>query len=403
MKFKYWARSKDGKFESGVIEASSRGAALEVLKSSQLFVTGLEETESVPFWARDIRLFEKITAVDLVMFSRQLSVMFSSGVPLAEALTALGNQSKKKKFKDKILKLAKNIEGGTNFSKALSDFPEVFSDFYISVVRSGEVSGTLGKSLVYLADHLERQHNLRSKLQGAMVYPTLVVTVMMGVFVLITVFIIPQLVGILEGSEVDPPAITMAAIALSNFIRDYWWAILLFLVGLGMSVVFYIRTKEGKRNFDKACLSIPWVGLFLKKIYLARFAENLSTLITGGLPISQALEVAGRIVGNSIYQEVIVEAKDKVIKGESITNVFSQYPEIFTSLFCQMSLTGEKTGNIDKTLMTVANFYEEEISRITDNMTSIIEPVMIVILAVMVGLLMGSVVIPLYQISSAGL
>jgi len=130
MKFKYWARSKDGKFESGVIEASSRGAALEVLKSSQLFVTGLEETESVPFWARDIRLFEKITAVDLVMFSRQLSVMFSSGVPLAEALTALGNQSKKKKFKDKILKLAENIEGGTNFSKALSDFPEVFSDFY---------------------------------------------------------------------------------------------------------------------------------------------------------------------------------------------------------------------------------------------------------------------------------
>jgi len=126
-------------------------------------------------------------------------------------------------------------------------------------------------------------------------------------------------------------------------------------------------------------------------------------LITGGLPISQALEVAGRIVGNSIYREVIVEAKNKVIKGESITSVFSQYPEIFTSLFCQMSLTGEKTGNIDKTLMTVANFYEEEISRITDNMTSIIEPVMIVILGAMVGLLMGSVVIPLYQISSAGL
>jgi len=403
MKFKYWARSKDGKFESGVIEASSRGAALEILKSSHLFVTGLEETESVPFWARDIRLFEKITAVDLVMFSRQLSVMFSSGVPLTEALTALGNQGNKKKFKDKILRLAENIEGGTNFSKALSDFPEVFSDFYISVVRSGEVSGTLGKSLVYLADHLERQHNLRSKLQGAMVYPALVITVMMGVFVLITVFIIPQLVGILEGSKVEPPAITMAAIALSNFMRNYWWAILLFLVGFGVFLLFYVKTKEGKRNFDKVCLSIPWVGLFLKKIYLARFAENLSTLITGGLPISQALEVAGRIVGNSIYREVIVEAKDKVIKGESITSVFSQYPEIFTSLFCQMSLTGEKTGNIDKTLMTVANFYEEEISRITDNMTSIIEPVMIVILGAMVGLLMGSVVIPLYQISSAGL
>ena len=403
MKFKYWARSKDGKLENGVIEASNKQAALEVLKSNQLFVTGIETAGSAPFWSKDIKLFEKVTSSDLVIFSRQLSVMFTSGVPLVESLTAIGNQTDKEKFKEKIIDLAQEIEGGTTFSKALSQSPSLFSDFYVAVVRSGEVSGTLGESLVYLAEHLEKDHNLRSQLKGAMIYPALVITVMIGVFILTTVFIIPQLVGVLEGSETQLPAITIAVIALSNFVRFYWWMILIFMLFSSVGLFFYSKTEEGKRNIDKVLLKIPGISSFLKKVYLTRFSENLSTLIAGGLPIGQALEVSGRIIGNAVYQDAILEVKEKVTRGESITNVFSEYPEIFTPLFCQMTLVGERTGRIDKTLTTVANFYRSEITRTTDNISSIIEPIMIVILGGGVGLLMGAVLLPIYQISTSGL
>jgi type IV pilus assembly protein PilC len=337
------------------------------------------------------------------MFSRQLAVMFSSGVPLAEALSALAGQTKKEKFKENIIKLAQEIEGGTTFSKALSHFPDLFSNFYVSVVRSGEVSGTLGKSLEYLANHLEREHNLKSKLKGAMIYPALVVSAVVGVFVLMTVFIIPQLTSVLEGSKTEPPAITKAAMALSYFMRDFWWLILLVVAGIGVGAWFYFKTEEGRSLKDKVLLKIPWIGTFLKKIYLTQFAENLSTLISGGLPIGQALEVAGGILGNVVYKKVILEARDRVTRGESITTVFSEYPHLFTPLFIQMSLVGEKTGHIDSTIMTVANFYEEEINRITENLVNIIEPVLILVLGGMVGLLMAAVVIPLYQISAGSL
>jgi type II secretory pathway component PulF len=403
MKFKYWARSKDGKLQNGIIEASSKAAALEVLKSNELFVTGIEEAESAPFWAKEIKLFEKITAADIVMFSRQLSVMFTSGVPLAESLTAIANQSNKKKFKEKIIDLAQEVEGGTTFSKALARSPGVFSEFYVAVVRSGEVSGTLGDSLVYLADHLERDYKFQAQIKGAMVYPALVSVVMIGVFILTTVFIIPQLISVLEGAETELPAITVAVIALSNFIRFNWWILLIVLILLFGGLFFYAKTEEGKRNVDKALLKIPGLSDFLKKVYLTRFSENFSTLIAGGLPIGQALEVSGGIMGNVIYEEAVLEIKEKVTKGESITNVFSDFPEIFTPLFCQMSSVGEKTGHLDKTLNTVADFYRDEITRVTENMSSIIEPIMIVVLGGGVGLLMGAVLLPIYQISTSGL
>ena len=403
MKFKYWARTGGGKVQTGAIDASSKEAAVDLLKSNGLFVTGLEKSESGPIWSRQIKLFERISAMDLVMFSRQLSVMFTSGVSLSESLTSIANQTKKAKFKDNVLKLAQKVEGGTSFSKSLSLFPEMFSNFYVAVIKAGEVSGTMGKSLVYLADHLEKEYNFRSKVKGAMIYPSLVIVSVIGVFILMTVFIMPQLVQILEGSDVEPPTITKIAIGISNFMQNFWVLLVGLMVGLVFGIRFYSKTEEGKRIFDSFYLKIPWVGSFLKKIYLTQFSENLSTLIAGGLPIAQALEVSGKIVGNDVYQRVILEARDKVVKGESITAVFSGYPNIFSNLFCQMILVGEKTGHLDKTLTTVASFYSAEINRVTENLVNILEPVLIVVLGLMVGGLMGAVIIPLYQISSSAI
>ena len=386
--------------QSGFVESSSKEAALDILKGYGLYVTGIDLADKSSVLSKEIKFFEKVSAVDLVMFSRQLAVMFKSGVPLSEALEALASQIKKAKFREKITMIAQDVEGGTAFSKALSRFPGVFSNFYVSVVRAGEVSGTLNKSLTYLADHLEREYNLYSRIKGAMIYPALIITAVFGVFILITVFIIPQLVSVLEGSGAEPPFITLMAIALSYFMRKWWWIIILILIGGGVGIWQYRKTPTGKKFFDTIVLKIPWVNVFLKKLYLARFSENLSTLVSGGLPIGQALEVSGNVVGNWVYQRIIFEARDKVLKGQSISAVFASYPEIFTPLFYQMCMVGERTGHLVKTILTVADFYEEEINRVADNLVNILEPVLIVVLGGMVGLLMADVILPLYQISA---
>ena len=403
MKFRYWARTKEGKVQTGIVEAFTKEAAINTLKGHGLYVTGMESTEAVPIWARQIRLFERVSAMDLVAFSRQLAVMFQSGVPLAEGLEALAAQIQKHKFRETILKLAQEVRGGTTFSKSLTSHPNLFSEFYIAVVRAGEVSGTLGQSLDYLADHLEKENRLYSRVKGAMIYPVIVVLAVVGTFVLMTVFIIPQLVSVLEASGAEPPTLTKMAIALSDFMKTKWWVLLILIIGLIGGGWWYVKTPKGREMLDRIILKIPAIGNFLKKIYLTRFSENLSTLIRGGLPIGQALEVSGSIIGNKVYQQIILESKDRVSKGESITLVFSGYPNIFTPLFCQMSLVGEKTGHLEKTLMNVANFYEEEINRTTENLVNIIEPVLILVLGGMVGLLMAAVVVPLYQISAGAL
>lgn len=400
MKFNYQARSKKGEVQTGMVEASSREAALLLLQRHGFFVTFLEQVEVRPFYARKVKLFERIPRKDVVNFSRQLSLMFKSKIPLVQSLRSIAEQTKNPAFREKILSLSQEVEGGTRFSQALANHPKLFSPFYVSMVKAGEASGTLAESLTYLADHLERDYHLTSKIQGAMIYPALIVVVVVGVLIMMMFFVIPNMTKVLVETGQELPVITKIVIGLSNFLQNWFWAILILAAGLTVGLFRYIKTVAGKRMKDEVFLRVPFVGSFLRMIYLSRFAENLSTLISGGIPISQSLEITGEIVGNDIYREIVAEIKDEVVKGENVSKVLARYPDHFPPILTQMVAVGEKTGTLDQALMSVVDFYRKEVERSIDNLLSILEPVMVIFLGGLVAGLMGAVLLPLYKMSS---
>ena len=396
MKFNYQTRTKKGEIRSGQVEASSREAAASFLQKHGLYVTFLEEAIS-PIYARRIKFFEKISQKDLVLFSRQLAIMFKSKVPLVESLRVLSQQTDNPDFKEKIMKISEEVEGGTALSNALENFPEVFSSFYIAMVKSGEVSGKLSEVLNYLADHLEREYHLTAKTKGALLYPSLIVFVVILVLLLMIFFVIPQLAEVLTTEKEALPWITMFVINSSAFVRDWGWALFIILVLFVAGFLKYYRTDRGQRFFDREFVKFPLLGPFFKMINVARFAENLSTLISGGLPIAQVLETVGDIISNTAYKEVIFKMRDEVRKGVPISAVLSRNPDLFPPVFIQMVLVGEKTGTLDSTLMNIVDFYQKEIDRMIDNALSILEPVLILVLGLVVAGLMLSILMPLYK------
>ena len=402
MKFNYQARTETGEVQSGTVEASSKEAALNLLQKYGLYVTFLEEAALEPFYAKRIKLFERMTKQEIAAFSRQLAIMFQSKVPIIEALYALAKQTKNFSFRDKILKIAEEVEGGAPLSQALGLYPKIFNFFYTSMVKSGEVSGKLSEALDYLANHIEREYYFQTKLRGSMVYPLFVLFVFLMVVVVMVVFIIPHMAVVLAETGQELPFLTKSIIAISNFFINWGLVVILAFFGLGFFIFRYSKTEEGKKFFDRFWLKLPILGSLLKKIYLSRFAENLSTLIGAGLPITQALEITGEVVGNDLYRTIISQTRDEIRKGEQISSVLEKYPEAIPPLFYQMTLTGEKTGNLDETLMNVVNFYQKEIDQTLDTLLGLLEPLLIVFLGGLVGVIVASILMPLYQMGGLG-
>lgn len=401
MKFNYQARTKTGDMQSGVIEASSREVASNLLQKYGLYITFLEELEPKAIYKRKIKFFERISGKDIVIFTRQLTIMFQTKVSLIEALKVLAVQIKNKDFKEKILKMSEEVEGGASFSAALSLFPKIFSPFYISMAKSGESSGKLSESLTVLADHLERDYDLSSKLKGAMVYPAFLIFVAIIVVILMITFVIPRLTEVFLESGAELPLLTRILVSLSDFFRSSAGLIFLIITVLFIFFIFrYLKTQKGKEIFERVSIRLPVIGYFLKMIYLCRFAENLSTLVEGGIPIAKSLEVSGEIVNNSLYREVIFKARDGVRRGETIASILNNYPELFPAVFNQMVMVGEKTGTLSSTLLQIMNFYQKEVERTTASIMSLLEPVLIVFLGLIVAGLMAAILIPLYQMAS---
>ena len=396
MKFNYQGRTKKGEIHAGQIEASSKEGAISLLQKNGLYVTFLEEAKS-PLYAKRLRIFEVISQKDVVLFSRQLSIMFKSKVPLVESLRVLSSQTTNPDFREKIVEISEEVEGGTPLSRALARYPKVFSSFYVAMVKSGEISGKLSEVLGYLADHLEREYHLAAKTKGALVYPSLIVFVVIMVLVLMVFFVIPQLAAVFEAGNEALPFMTRVVITSANFLRSFGWIMILGLILVLFSGFRYYQSDKGKKFFDKLFLELPMIGSLLKMINLARFAENFSTLISGGLPISQCLETVGDIIDNTAYKEIIFQTRDEVRRGVPISSVLSRAPQIFPPVFIQMVLVGEKTGTLDTTLMNLVDFYQKEIDRAIDNVLNVLEPVLILILGVVVAGVMLSILMPLYK------
>jgi len=397
MKFRYHARTKQGKTQEGTVDASNREGALNVLQKYGLYITSLEAIEKPAVYARKIKIFKEASKKDLSVFSRQLAIMFKAGVSLVETIETLASQTKKDGFKEKLFRIAEDVEGGMVFSQALERYPKIFDSFYISMVKSGEASGKLAESLSYLAEHLEREYFLRSKILGALFYPAFILFVFLVIGIIVVVFIIPQLSEVLKSAGRDLPWITKLVLSVADFLRTKGWVALIFIVGLVAGLVYYLKSKKGKKVINTLSLKIPFLNVLLKKIYLSRFAENLSTLISGSLSIAKALEISGEIVGNQVYKSAIFHVRDEVQRGSPPSEVLRQYPKLFPPVFIQMTMVGEKTGKLDSALLNVVSFYREEVTRSLEKFVQMLEPLLIVFLGVIVAGLVASVLMPLYS------
>ena len=404
MKFQYQAKDINGIKKSGTIDSRSREDVLNFLSSENLYpieVIQLVDEKDKKFMERKITLFEGVSMKDVAIFSRQLSIMIDSNVPPAEAIEALGDQTRNAFFKEKIHSIAKDVREGTQLSRAFKKYPQIFSVFYVNMIRSGEVSGNLPGILQKVASHLENEYEIRSKVTGAMMYPGIISLVFVLIFVVIMVFVIPGLVEVLEGAGQELPIATRIIMAISDFFVVYWYLALLCLAGIVTFFIQFPKSKMGKDFFDNFLLNMPILGNFFKSLFQARFAENFSTLLSAGITINEALEVVASLIGNNVYRDAILEAQEQVVKGESISVVLSRRPDIMSPLLVQMVSVGEKTGKLDSSLENVVRFYKRETDNFINSLSSIIEPLLIIGLALMVGLLVAAVLLPIYQVSTS--
>ena len=397
MKFIYQARTKEGDLKSGIIEASSKEVAISLLQKLGYYVTFLEE-EKPSIYTQEVRIFRGFSLRDLFNFFRQFSILLQSQVPIVESLTTLSLQTKNLKLKEIISDIAKEVDAGSSLSKALSKYPKIFPPFQAAMIRAGEAAGKLPHSLSYLADHLEREYNFREKIKRATLYPTLVLVVFLIVFLIMVFLILPQFERVLIEREVEIPFLTKVILSFSKILREKFLLLVLFFGSLLILIFYYFKTEEGKKIFDKLCLKIPFAGEILKFTLISRFTGNLSTLTSAGLSITEALEIAEEIVGNEVYKSAISKIKEGVKRGEPISSASSFYPEIFPPLFTQMTLIGEKTGTLSKCFLTISKFYQSEAERSIESFLTILEPLLIIILAGLVGILMFSVFLPLYRV-----
>ena len=402
MKLFYKARNQAGQEQKGEIEASSKKAALDILEKHGLYVISLQTSGGFRLKLA-FNLSLGVSSKDLVMFTRQFSIMLKSAIPPLEALRALILQTTNQDFKQKLIKMAEALETGSSLSRALSLESKIFNPFYVNMVKSGEATGKMADALDYLAEHLERDYNLKGKIRGAMIYPAFVVSAFVGAFFLATFFIIPRLTQILTSFEGKLPLSTRLIMGMASFVRGGGWVlVLVFFVALFVAPFVLKRFPATKKFYDKYILKVPIMGSFKKKVYLTQFSENLSVLVAAGLPITQALKITKDIIGNATYQSILERAEDRVSRGEKISFVLGGFPEQFPAFVTQMVSTGEETGRLEDTLINVVKFYQEDLSRTAENLTSILEPILILCLGAGIGVLAVALFIPLFKIGMGG-
>lgn len=398
--YKYQAKNREGGLVTGSVEAGNESQATELLEHHQLVPISLREENTFSSLDLFLQKFSRISPRDMVIFFRQLATLVNAQVRIVNALRILTRQVQSRKFQALIEELASEVEGGKSFSEALSIYPKLFPDLYTSLVRAGEASGTLDKSLLYLADQIDKDYDLRSKIKGAMSYPIFIIATLLIVGTLMMIFVIPQLTGVLKESGAELPLTTKAIIATSEFLRNYWYI----AIGLALALVFglryFIGLPSGRYLFDSLAIRLPLFGGFLQKIYLYRFAHHLSNLLSGGISIVKALQLIADIIGNWVYRDIFRETASEVQTGKSVREVLEGYKEI-PPLVYQMVEVGEQTGDLGGILGKLATFYEKEVDNGIANLTTLIEPIIMVILGLAVGIMVAGILLPIYNLASS--
>lgn len=395
--YKYRARSMDGESLSGIVEAPGETEAAELLGERGLIVLSLVAGKKKSFKGLNINL-GGVNQKDLVIFSRQLAVMISATIPIVQALRILSQQTSNPVFTDKIVEIANDVDGGMKLSDAMSKHGKIFSNFFVAMIKSGETSGRLEEVLEYLADQMEKDYDLVARIKGAMIYPIVILVGLVGVSILMMVYILPKLTPMLKESGAELPTITNWLIAISDFMVSSWYYILFVLLILAFVFVFWTKSQSGKNMWDSIKIKIPIFGGLFKKIYLVRFTRSLHTLIKGGVPISIALRITAEVVDNKAYADLIMKTVVEVEAGNSISTLFAKSP-LVPKMLSQMMIVGEKTGRIDTILERLSDFYGREINTMVANLTTLIEPIILILMGAGVGGIVAAIMLPMYKVA----
>lgn len=397
MIYRYKAITDKGEKKEGTIDAISKDQAISALQRRALVVVSLKE-EGEKGLQREF--LTKVKQKDVVVLSRQISTLFEAQVSALKAFSMLAANAENPALRKKLTKVVDDLQAGNSISEALAKHPDVFTEFYTNMVKAGEESGTLVKTFSYLADYLDRQYELTSKTRNALIYPAFVVLVFIGVMILMMVMVIPKLSEIILESGQDIPVYTRIIISVSNFFVDYGVFILIaFLLVLAYGYMIS-RRPAGKLYLDKLRFSLPIIGKLFQKLYLSRIADNLDTMITSGIPIVHAIEITGNVVGSNVYSLIMKNTAEAVKGGSALSDALSR-EALIPPIMVQMMKTGEETGSLGQILRTMAHFYKREVDDVVDTLVSLIEPIMIVFLGVGVGILLSSILVPIYNIASS--
>lgn len=397
--FKYKAKNNTtGRSKSEMTVGVNENDVAARLRRRDFSIISLTEA-SDSLEAKIHLLLNPISVKDLVIFSRQFSVMIAANVPVVESLLILIDQTDNFSLKNMIADIAFEVDSGSLLSDAFARRPKIFSEFFVNIIKSGETSGKLDEVLTYLADETEKSYDMAAKIKGAMIYPVFILVGLTGVGVVLMVYIIPNLTAMLTESGMELPISTRVIIAVSNFMKDYLILLGLMVVGLVVGARYYLKTSLGRYQLDKVKLKMPIFGKLFKYIYLMRFTRSLSTLLKGGVTITRGLEITSNVVGNVVYRDLLLETLTSINDGNPLATVLEASTDV-PKMVPQMISVGERTGRLDSVLDKITDFYGREVSAMLANMSALMEPLIMVVMGVGVGIMVAAVLMPMYNMAS---
>ncbi len=399
----YTAKSFKGEIKSGILEAKDEHQLARSLRQEGyiLISASLEKETKKGKFELSLPFLGGVSLTEKMMFTRNLRIMIAAGISLPRALETLALQSKSKKFSKALLSVDDEITKGRSFSDSLAKHSDIFSELFISMVKVGEEAGTLEEVLKILTNQMEREHELKSKVKGAMVYPAVIILAMIGIGILMLIVVVPQLAKTFEELNVELPPTTNLVINLGNFLAEKWYFCILIIIGLLFLLRIILKTKGGKRVVDFLTLRIPIISPIIKKTNSAYTVRTLSSLIASGVPIVRALEIVSGTLGNIYFQEAMIDASEKVRKGSKLSDALKPYDGLYPSTVIQMVEVGEETGETSTILAKLADFFEEEVTNATKNLSAVIEPVLMLLIGAAVGFFAVSMIQPIYGMLGA--
>lgn len=397
MKFRYSARTKTGELQVGFVEAAGKDAALGILSGHELYVFSIEEIKASKLLP-GLSVFRRVRRKDLMIFTRQFATMLEAKIPINDALKALHNQTRSQNLREVIYELSADIESGLSLSQAFERHSDTFSEFFVNMIRAAEITGRMEEAMVFLADHLEKEAILVAKIRNAMYYPAFIVLMFFVAAGIMLGVVFPQIQPIFAESKAELPTITRIFLGAGTFVQNWWLAILIALGGAAVVLTQYFRSGEGREVFDQFALHTPLIGELFKKVYVARVSETVSVLIKGGIPIAQAIEIAGHTVGNALYQEILHTAAEGIRRGELLSQIMLAHEKYFPPLVYQMVALGEQTGKLEEMFSRISAFYVREVDNVVASLIELIQPILMVVIGVLVGFLFASILIPIYNL-----